>query len=425
MATGERRQRHGWTRELVELAVLVLAAGTLHLFVPATRGPDAVSPVLLALGASLLVAAAANTRRRRRRVVPASPAPEVDGVAEQRRRLWRLRISLADTPGRLARLAAELAALGGDIRTMQVHPMPDGVVDEVLMHAPEAVREADLVRAARRAGAREVRALRADVRELDDVPTRTIGLAADLLTGRTELVRALRGLIGHVEVRWQEERADDALAEGTMCLSDPGGGVLVLRRPGASFTPAEYARARALAEFAAGCRARSRPDPRRVAVAGGEVAVRPADRDDAELVAEFHARCSAASRYRRYFSPGPQGERGVLRLLTPALGRTLLALGPDGDVVGMGNLMYDGDSAELALLVRDDRQRRGIGSALARGLVGQAAELGVTTLTAHTHVDNIAVARTLRGAGLKLVGAPEPGEWSWARDLRSTPVAAG
>ncbi|MFD0490015.1 GNAT family N-acetyltransferase [Saccharopolyspora spinosporotrichia] len=81
----------------------------------------------------------------------------------------------------------------------------------------------------------------------------------------------------------------------------------------------------------------------------------------------------------------------------------------------MGNLMYDGDIGEIALLVRDDWQRRGVGSVLAARLVEEAQALGIATLSAHTHVDNTAIARTLRKAGLKLVGAPEPGEWCWMK----------
>jgi RimJ/RimL family protein N-acetyltransferase len=277
------------------------------------------------------------------------------------------------------------------------------------------------------AGGYDVTAARADVRELDDVPTRTATLANDLVNGRTDLVRGLRSLLGHVDVRWQEEPEPSLEAgvftEDAMCLAEPGGGFLVLTRPGGAFTPAEFARSRALVDLVTSCRARVRPTERAETTPGGiELTLRPADRADLDLVAEFHERCSSAARFRRYFSPGPApGERGLRRLLTPALGRSTLALGPQGEVVGMGNLMYDGDSGELALLVRDDWQRRGVGAVLAQHIVDQAAELGITTLTAHTHVDNTAISRTLRGAGMKLVGAPEPGEWSWSRDL--TPLA--
>ncbi|MFC7343591.1 GNAT family N-acetyltransferase [Saccharopolyspora griseoalba] len=418
MTSGTQR-RGPWDREILELAVLVLAAGAAHAV--ATGGHDAATAVLLCAGAALLVIGAVRLTGRRRSRAPAPEQPtEREAPAVQH--LWRLRASVTDTPGRLARLSGALAALGGDIRTMQVHPVAEGAVDEVLLHVPARVEQRDLVAAVEAAGADEVTAVRADVRELDDVPTRTATLASDLVGGRTDLVRALRSLLGAVEVRWQEE-ADSPqvgeLAGDAMCLTDPGGGVLVLHRSGGAFTPAEFARARAMSDLAASCRARLRPVTRDVATSRGvPLTVRPADRADIELVEEFHQRCSTAARSGRYFSPGPgSADGGLRRLLTPALGRCLIALGPDGSVVGMGNLMYDGDAGELALLVRDDWQRRGVGALLAEQLAEQATGLGLSELTAHTHVDNTAIARTLRGAGLKLVGAPEPGEWSWTRAL--------
>ncbi|SFS95753.1 GNAT family N-acetyltransferase [Saccharopolyspora flava] len=437
MTSSEHRRAHGdWTREIVELAVLFLVAGAANLVVTGVRSHSGATLLLLTIGAALMVIAAVRwwSRRAAAPRTPDAAHADASGSSESDsldpaspeavfvpQHLWRLRARVTDTPGRLAKLAGALAGLGGDIRTMQVHPVADGAVDEVLLHVPAHVRHADLVAAVEEAGGYDVTAARADVHELDDVPTRTAHLANDLVNGRTDLVRGLRSLLGSVEVRWQEEAEPvaEAFSETAMRLAEPGGGELLLTRPGGEFTPAEFARARALVDLAISCRARLRPVERTATTRSGvQLTVRPADRDDIELVAEFHERCSSAARFRRYFSPGPApGERGLRRLLTPALGRSLLALSPDGEVVGMGNLMYDGDTGELALLVRDDWQRRGVGTALADQIVREAAELGITTLTANTHVDNTAIARTLRGAGLKLVGAPEPGEWSWARDL--------
>ncbi|GAB3694269.1 GNAT family N-acetyltransferase [Saccharopolyspora tripterygii] len=421
MTPSEHRRAHpDRNRALIELAVLVLVIGAANVLLARVAGPSAATSALMVTGIALLVVALVRWWTHHDAAIAKAPAPEAAGVP---RNLWRLRARVTDAPGRLADLAGALAALGGDIRTMQVHPVAGGAVDEVLLHVPTRVRHADLVAAVETAGGYDVTASRADVRELDDVPTRTAVLANDLVNGRTDLVRGLRSLLGHVDARWQEE-PDAQLATGTftetaMCLAEPGGGVLVLTRSGGAFTPAEFARARALVDLATSCRARVRSAERAVTTSHGiELTLRSADRTDVDLVVEFHERCSSAARFRRYFSPGPaSGERGLRRLLTPALGRSLLALGPDGQVVGMGNLMYDGDSGELALLVRDDWQRRGVGAALAEGIAEQAADMGIATLTAQTHVDNTAIARTLRRAGMKLVGAPEPGEWSWTRDL--------
>ncbi|GAA2789139.1 GNAT family N-acetyltransferase [Saccharopolyspora taberi] len=410
-----QRGRGDWTRELVELAALFLAAGAAHLFVAGMQTHSSGSYALMALGGVLIVAALVRRLWRRRRRRPVARPVEVEDVHDRSRRLWRLRASVTDSPGRLAHLAAGLAALGGNIRTVHVHPTIDGAVDEVLLHVPARVTEGELIAAVIEAGGRDATATPADVHELDDVPTRVLNLAADLVNGRSELVRVLRRVLGEIDVHWQEEQSADELDDATITLPAPGGGVLVLERAGAAFTPAEYARARAMAELAQDCRTRMRRDADRITVGGADLAVRVADRDDLPLVSEFHERCSSAARYRRYFSPGPSGEKGLQRLLTPALGRALLVQAPDGDVIALGNLMYDDDIGELALIVRDDWQRRGVGSALAEKLVEEAAAMGISTLSAHTHVDNTAIARTLRKAGLKLVGAPEPGEWAWMK----------
>ncbi|MFD0490017.1 ACT domain-containing protein [Saccharopolyspora spinosporotrichia] len=188
------------------------------------------SYALIALS-GLIVLAVVGRRlwKHRRRSVEAPPAPadgaDFDDVQDRSRRLWRLRASVTDSPGRLARLAAGLAALGGNIRTVHVHPTVDGAVDEVLLHVPARVTEAELIAAVAGAGGRDATATQADVRELDDVPTRTLNLAKDLVNGRSELVRVLRGVLGDIGVQWQE----DALAPGAEGL---GGTTIRLAAPG-------------------------------------------------------------------------------------------------------------------------------------------------------------------------------------------------
>lgn len=339
------------------------------------------------------------------------PAPTV---------LWRLRASVRDTPGRLARLAGGLAELGGNIRTVHVHPTDTGAVDEILLHAPTNITASKLRRAVHAVGGADVTAVRADVRELDDVPTRAFTLATRLVDGSAEFSRVLRGVLGEVEVEWSDSDEDEGLTEDGMRLRAPGGGGLRLRRRQPEFTPAEFARARAMAELAATCRARVRDEGEPVRMAGVQLRVRRGDRDDLDGVALFHEKCSRAARSERYFMGVSETHqsRTLRRLLTPALGRTLLVCRPrseGGEIVAMANLMYDGPDAEIGLLVRDDWQGRGIGSMLARRLVAEAGATGVGEIRAQTRVHNAAIARTLRSAGLRLTGVAEPGEWSWSR----------
>jgi GNAT superfamily N-acetyltransferase len=68
----------------------------------------------------------------------------------------------------------------------------------------------------------------------------------------------------------------------------------------------------------------------------------------------------------------------------------------------MANLICDGAEAEIALLVADAYQRRGIGSALLHRAVRLATGAGIGALHAHTHADNSAMIATMRRLGRPL-----------------------
>lgn len=187
-----------------------------------------------------------------------------------------------------------------------------------------------------------------------------------------------------------------------MLLADPAGGSFSLRRVAPAFTPAEYARAQALVELAATVVRRAAEQITLVLPDGAEVAVRPACADDLSGVVELHEACSPRSRHRRYLGGAalPQPAR-LRRLLEPSRGLTLVATatGADGEaesVVALANLLGEGDEAEVALLVRDDWQRRGLGSALLRRLAQHADRSGYAALVLHVQADNAPMLRTLR-----------------------------
>lgn len=138
---------------------------------------------------------------------------------------------------------------------------------------------------------------------------------------------------------------------------------------------------------------------------GTELDVRAATADDLHGVDELHEQCSMRSRNRRYHGgasrPAPARLR---RLLEPARGVTLLATPTSSShsaraVVAMANLLGEGDTAEAALLVRDDWQRRGLGSALLRRLVGQAEQRGYAALDLHIQAENTPMLRAVRRLG--------------------------
>jgi ribosomal protein S18 acetylase RimI-like enzyme len=381
------------------LAAALIAAGAGHFATSLVAGA-ALPAALVVIG--VLLTAVIVLRQQSGRGEPVRGAEEQQ---EGPKDLWRLRASVRDTPGRLAQLSGGLAELGGNIRAVHVHPTEAGAVDEILLHVPRAVTARELRRAVRAAGAENATAVRADVHELDDAPTRAFALAHRLVDG-AELTGALRGEVEFVDAEHPED-----LTTGGMLLHVPGGGMLRLRRHQPEFTPAEFARARAMVRLAGSCQRRDGGE--RVRAGGEELIVRRADRDDLDAVVRFHDSCSRAARDERYFS-GASTNRLLRRLLTPALARTFVVV-RGADVLAAGNLVFDGSGAEIGLLVRDDWQRRGLGVLLARRLVAEAEAAGVGEVRAQTRVHNAAIARTLRGAGFRLAGVAEPGEWSWNR----------
>jgi GNAT superfamily N-acetyltransferase len=187
-----------------------------------------------------------------------------------------------------------------------------------------------------------------------------------------------------------------------MRLRDPEGGVLTVSRQGPGFTPAEYARVSALleldAEFARWLRAQHSA---LLLASGDELTVRQASVTDVPALLAMHFRCSRRSRRLRYLSGGARPTAGDLtRMVSRRHGRTLVVAHPDGDLVAMGNLMYDGDDSEVALLVEDAWQRRGIGSMLLRRLLAAAPDgRSASAVTGH---DNAPMLAVLRRAGAEL-----------------------
>jgi GNAT superfamily N-acetyltransferase len=112
-----------------------------------------------------------------------------------------------------------------------------------------------------------------------------------------------------------------------------------------------------------------------------EVVTRVAIATDVPAMLALHQRCSADSLRFRYLSAYVPDEATLLAMISRT--HTLLAW-HDGHVVGMGNLAFDNDRAELALLVEDAWQGRGIGWLLGTELAALARERGATALNATT-----------------------------------------
>ncbi|MER6163422.1 GNAT family N-acetyltransferase [Streptomyces violaceorubidus] len=342
---------------------------------------------------------------------PGGSGPGGDGA------LWRMRTTVRDAPGSLAVLCAALADRRIDILSLQTHPLAEGTVDEFLLRAPGELSGTELAEVVTAAGGTRTWTERADAHDLVDAPTRVLGLATRTALDTAELPLALRQLLGRCTIRSLPATVDartgagaeesvppeGTLEETVLRLRAPEGGVISVERPHLPFTPAEFARARALVELDARLGPRV-PRGRDVLTLpeGSDITVRRADTRDVPAAKAMHERCSARTLGMRYHGPVGDADRYLGHLLSPRFGRTLAVQTASGRIVGLGHLLWDGDETEVALLVEDDWQRRGIGGELLARLVAMAAEAGCESVYALTQASNTGMVAAMRGLGLPL-----------------------
>ncbi|MCZ7413005.1 GNAT family N-acetyltransferase [Streptomyces sp. WMMC897] len=350
--------------------------------------------------------------------------------------LWRMRTTVDERPGALAALCAALADGAVDILTLQTHPLGESTtVDEFMLRAPAGLAKDRLVAMASAGGGRDTWLERADAHELVDVPTRVLSIATRTALDTAELPLALRSLLGRCTIRsipavsLTGRPMDDpvplegVLEETVLRLPDASGGTIVVERPQLPFTPAEFARARALVQLDTRLGQRV-PRSRDLLTLpeGNAITVRRADPDDLEDARAMHDRCSEATLTQRYHGPVHDADRYLAHLLSPRFGRTLAVETASGRLVALGHLLWDGDEAEVALLVEDDWQHRGIGSELLGRLVDMAVEAGFENVYAVTRAANTGMIATMRGLGLPLDYQIEEGTMVLSAPL--APVAA-
>ncbi|MFJ2766538.1 GNAT family N-acetyltransferase [Streptomyces sp. NPDC087300] len=457
--TKHGRPVHHWRRDVVELAALFTAVAVADAVANLVgHGPD--GPALLAISAVVLLATAGFHTWWARRHGHAPPARHDTGArpsasAEQAGRtsstttaggpgepsgattLWRMRTTVRDEPGSLAALCVSFAERRVDILSLQAHPLAEGTVDEFLLRAPDELPAAALTRAVAHAGGTGTWIERADAHDLVDAPTRILGLATRTALDAAELPLALRHLLGRCTIRSlpagrsAAPREDDAapvdgVLEGTVLrLKGPEGEVITVERPYLPFTPTEFARARALVELDTRLGPRiPRSQDVLTLPEGNSITVRRADTADVEAAKAMHDRCSRRTLAMRYHGPVQDADRYLNHLLSPRFGRTLAVQTASGRVVGVGHLLWDGDETEIALLVEDEWQRRGIGSLLLGRLVALAVEAGCESVYAVTQASNTGMVAAMRGLGLPLDYQIEEGTLVITARLDATPVSS-
>lgn len=467
--TKHGRPVHHWRRDLVELAALFTAVAVADAVANMIgHGPD--GPALLVISAvALLATVGFHTWWARRHNHAPPTADDTDArprTAGQRTgitatessrgetTLWRMRTTVRDEPGALAALCTALAHAKVDILSLQAHPLAEGTVDEFLLRAPADLPAAEITRGVAHAGGSGTWIERADAHDLVDAPTRILGLATRTALDAAELPLALRQLLGRCTIRSlpananpnaqaqasaqaraasgprADKPADGAPVEGALegtvlRLHAPEGEVITVERPYLPFTPTEFARARALVELDTrlGPRVPRSHDVLTLAE-GNSITVRRADTADVDAAKAMHERCSQRTLGMRYHGPVRDADRYLTHLLSPRFGRTLAVQTASGRIVGIGHLLWDGDETEIALLVEDDWQRRGIGSELLGRLVTMAVEAGCESVYAVTQASNTGMVAAMRGLGLPLDYQIEEGTLVITARLEATPVSS-
>jgi len=120
---------------------------------------------------------------------------------------------------------------------------------------------------------------------------------------------------------------------------------------------------------------------------------RPVEGTDAERVQRLFERLSPESVYRRFFTLFPAPPANVLRQLTDVdhVDHEALAVLDGDEIVALASWdrpAHATDEAEIAILVEDSWQHRGLGRALLRMLSGEAARRGISVLNATVLADN-------------------------------------
>ena len=148
---------------------------------------------------------------------------------------------------------------------------------------------------------------------------------------------------------------------------------------------------------------------------GARLRVRPIVLADRQPLADAFDRLSDRSRRQRFLGPKPRLSARELDYLTDVdhvTHEALVAIDETtGDIVGVGRYATGSDggaAADMALIVVDAWQRRGIGHALAVRLVERACANGIRRLTGTALADNMRVRALLERLGFR-VGAVSNG----------------
>ncbi|MFZ0384111.1 MAG: GNAT family N-acetyltransferase [Solirubrobacteraceae bacterium] len=136
------------------------------------------------------------------------------------------------------------------------------------------------------------------------------------------------------------------------------------------------------------------------------VLIRPIRADDGERLSASHARLSPESRYRRFLSAKPELTGADVRYLVEVDGIDHIALVatqpslPGEPIVAVARCIRvpsNPDAGEVAIVVADALQGKGVGTRLVSQLAELAVGQGITRFRATMLSENLAIQRLLTG----------------------------
>ncbi len=135
---------------------------------------------------------------------------------------------------------------------------------------------------------------------------------------------------------------------------------------------------------------------------GATAHLRPIRPDDADRLVAFYARVSDESKYYRFFAPYPHLTQRDIDIFTNVdhADRVALIVLAGEDMIAVGRYdRIDPEQAEVAFLVEDAHQGRGIGSVLLEHLAQAARENGITRFVAEVLPQNQKMINVFADAG--------------------------
>jgi RimJ/RimL family protein N-acetyltransferase len=165
---------------------------------------------------------------------------------------------------------------------------------------------------------------------------------------------------------------------------------------------------------------------------GGEIAVRPIEPTDKEALRAAFDRLSEQSRERRFMGPADELTDEDLIYLTEVDHRrheALVGLHPEtGEILGVARWFRqpgNREVAELAVVVADDWQGRGIGSGLVEAINARARDEGIRRYHAIVSTDNVQVIEALERHGAVRRDGDDPEAIDFEADVPREGVGAG